>query len=188
MDQTAKTEIQPLLQAIALAARAHQGQMRKDRTTPYISHPFRVAMIVRNVFGVADLAVLTAAVLHDTLEDTTTDFDDLEVLFGQEVAGWAAALSKDKRLPFAEREDAYCRVLTEAPWQVQVCKLADVFDNLLDSDYLDGQSRLDRVRKTKRYLDAIQSQLKEPARAAWQTVSAMYRELESSLRNSKEEE
>src|SRR6266702_1696056 len=87
-----------LLEAIAFAARAHQGQLRKDQRTPYVSHVFRVCLIVRQVFGVDDASVLTAAVLHDTIEDTTTDFDDLAERFGATVAGWVAILSKDKRL------------------------------------------------------------------------------------------
>src|ERR1700730_1290393 len=72
----------PLLEAIAFAARAHRNQLRKDGETPYVSHVFRVCLIVRDRFGVADPQVLTAAVLHDTVEDTTTDFDDLEEIFG----------------------------------------------------------------------------------------------------------
>jgi len=66
-----------VLDAVSFAGRAHQGQLRKDRQTPYACHPFRVALIVRHAFGVDDPEVLAAAVLHDTIEDTTTDFDDL---------------------------------------------------------------------------------------------------------------
>ena len=93
-----------LLQAVALAARAHDGQLRKDGLTPYVSHPFRVCLVVREVFGFSDPRMLLAAILHDTIEDTTTDFDDLEAKFGPEIAEWVGKLSKDKRLPEAERE------------------------------------------------------------------------------------
>ena len=88
-----------VLDAIAFAARAHHGQMRKDGKTPYVSHVFRVAAVVRNVFGFDDPRMLATAVLHDTIEDTTTDFDDLEKHFGREIAEWVSLLSKDKRLP-----------------------------------------------------------------------------------------
>src|SRR3954467_8940035 len=93
-----------VLDAIAFAARAHRGQLRKDGQTPYVSHVFRVCLILHEVFAVADAEALTAAVLHDTVEDTTTDFDDLQKQFGAQVAGWVAALSKDKRRPEGERE------------------------------------------------------------------------------------
>src|SRR5437588_3817791 len=89
----------PLLEAIAFAARAHRPQLRKDGQTPYVSHVFRVCLVARHLFGVEASEVLTAAVLHDTIEDTTTDRDDLAEQFGETVAGWVALLSKDKRLP-----------------------------------------------------------------------------------------
>src|SRR2546421_13103378 len=108
--------VRPLLDAIAFAARAHRHQLRKDGQTPYASHPFRVCLVTRHVFGIDDPQVLTAAVLHDTVEDTTTDYDDLREHFGQEVAGWVALLSKDKRQPEPEREAAYVEQLVHAPW------------------------------------------------------------------------
>jgi guanosine-3',5'-bis(diphosphate) 3'-pyrophosphohydrolase len=162
----------PWLEAIALAARAHQGQLRKDRRTPYVSHVFRVCLIVRDVFGCADPAVLTTAVLHDTIEDTTTDYDDIAEGFGPEIAGWVAALTKNKSLPHDVREAAYAEVLAQAPWQVQVCKLADVFDNLTDSRGLSPEGRQRSLDNARRYLAALRSGLKPEAAAAWQLVAA----------------
>ncbi len=91
-----------LLRAISFAARKHDGQMRKDHQTPYVSHVFRVAMTVSQVFEIHDPEIIAAAVLHDTLEDTTADFDDLNQRFGKKIAGWVALLSKDKRMPETE--------------------------------------------------------------------------------------
>src|SRR5262249_51281109 len=87
-----------LLDAISFAARAHHRQWRKDGRPPSVSHVYRVAFVPRHVFGIDDPAILTAAVLHDTIEDTTSDFDDVEERYGAEIARWVAALSKDKRL------------------------------------------------------------------------------------------
>ena len=177
----------PLLEAIAFAARAHDGQTRKDGRTPYVSHVFRVCLIVRDVFGVSDPQVLAAAALHDTIEDTTTDFDEIEEQFGRDVAAWAAALSKDKRLPAEPREEAYCRTLAGSPWQVQVCKLADVFDNLLDMDYLPAAKRPDALRKKQRYLDALRANLAPEAAAACATVTRLAQELEAKLTAARKE-
>src|SRR5436190_896130 len=88
-----------LLEAISFAARKHQGQLRKDDRTPYFAHPVRVMMIVRDRWGITDPEVLAAAVLHDTIEDTTTDYDDVVKRFGPRVAQLVALLTKDKRLP-----------------------------------------------------------------------------------------
>ena len=125
-----------LLEAVSFATRAHHGQTRKDGRTPYVSHVYRVALITRHVFGIDDPAVLTAAVLHDTIEDTTTDFDDVARHFGVQIAGWVALLSKDKRQQEVPREETYRAGLAAAPWQVKVCKLADICDNLIDSKHL----------------------------------------------------
>jgi guanosine-3',5'-bis(diphosphate) 3'-pyrophosphohydrolase len=166
-----------LQEAVAFAARAHQGQRRKDGATPYASHVFRVCLIVRDLFGVADRRVLAAAVLHDTIEDTTTDHDDLAERFGPDVADWVAALSKDKRLPHAEREAAYCRALAGAPWQVQVCKLADVYDNLSDAGNQPEAGRARALENARRYLEALEEALKPEAAAAWRTVETWWREV-----------
>jgi guanosine-3',5'-bis(diphosphate) 3'-pyrophosphohydrolase len=170
----------PLLEAVSFAARAHQGQLRKDQKTPYASHVFRASLILRHVFGIEDAATLTAAVLHDTIEDTTTDFDDVKERFGPEVAGWVATLSKDKRLEDAPREKAYMAGLASAPWQVKVCKLADIFDNLMDSGHLSGQSRQRTLARSRAYLGALDSPALPPAVGrAFEIVQALVREVEA---------
>ena len=119
--------------AASMAGRSHEGQYRKDGVTPYVTHPFRVALIVRQLFGCDDDEVLAAALLHDTLEDTTTDYDELAAELGPRVAGWVALLSKDKRAPESERETVYFRGLRTAPWQVRLIKMADSLDNHTDA-------------------------------------------------------
>jgi guanosine-3',5'-bis(diphosphate) 3'-pyrophosphohydrolase len=171
-----------MLDAIAFAARVHQGQFRKDGATPYASHVFRVCLILRHVFGFDDPAMLIAGLLHDTIEDTTTDFDDLKSIFGQEVAGWVAILTKDKRLEDDEREKQYCAALAAAPWQVKACKLADVYDNLLDSSSLLAEKRQRAVTRARQYLAALdQPQLHERVRRAHQLVTRLLADVESTL-------
>jgi guanosine-3',5'-bis(diphosphate) 3'-pyrophosphohydrolase len=120
-------------QAAAFAARQHQGQLRKDGQTPYFAHPVRVALTVRHVFNVDDETALAAALLHDLIEDTTTDYDDLLEQFGKEVADAVAALTKDARLEHDQREAAYDHQLAQASWQARLVKLADVYDNFCDA-------------------------------------------------------
>ena len=91
MFDTDAKAMRPLLEAVAFAARAHQGKLRKDGATPYVSHVFRVCLVLRHVFGLEDRQALMAAALHDTVEDTDTDFDDLKATFGDEMAAWVAA-------------------------------------------------------------------------------------------------
>jgi guanosine-3',5'-bis(diphosphate) 3'-pyrophosphohydrolase len=157
-----------ILEAVAFAARAHHGQFRKDGRTPYASHVFRVCLVVRSVFGFDDPRMLVAALLHDTIEDTTTDFDDLAERFGPEIAGWVAALTKDKRLADDARESAYIRGLLAAPWQVQALKLADVYDNLTDVVNLPPEKRRRGVERAAAYYDALKvveaAEVRQPLR------------------------
>jgi len=134
--------------AASFAARFHQGQFRKDGRTPYVAHPFRVAMTVRDVFGADDPVALAAALLHDVIEDTTADYDDVEQHFGAAVGDVVAALTKDMRRPHEVREAEYDRQLAAAPWQARLVKLADVYDNV--SDCVDEAMRAKAIAKARR--------------------------------------
>lgn len=147
------TDASLLLNAISFAARAHRGQFRNDGQTPYASHPFRVCTILSRLFGVDDVETLAAAVLHDTIEDTKTDHDELSEHFGARVADFVAALSKDKRFPEEPREHAYHDGLAAAPVEVQLCKLADVYDNLIDSAGMDAKQRQKKIGKARQAIE-----------------------------------
>ncbi len=119
--------------AASYAAFKHRHQLRKDGKTPYIAHPFRVCMTIRQVFGCEDPAVLAATLMHDLIEDTTTDYDDIADRFGELVADLVAAMTKNATLPEARREPDYDAQLARADWRARLIKLADAFDNLSDS-------------------------------------------------------
>lgn len=159
-------------QAVSFAARAHRHQLRKDRDTPYIAHPVRVCLVVRHVFGIDDPVALATALLHDTIEDTTTDYDDLVGRFGAEVADGVAALSKDTRKPEAEREAAYLDQLLSGNWRVVVCKLADGYDNLSDFAALSPAGQAKQIGKVSEYLDALRPRVPAEARRAFEIVDA----------------
>jgi guanosine-3',5'-bis(diphosphate) 3'-pyrophosphohydrolase len=167
--------------AASFAARAHKHHFRKDGETPYFSHPVRVCIIVRQLFGFDDPKMLAAALLHDTIEDATTDFDDLAKEFGPIVARWVAALSKDSRLPENERETAYCNALRSAEWQVKVVKLADMYDNMNDSPNLDAKGRRKTVNKVRGYLNALRPDLPPEAEKALRLVEERRAALERAL-------
>jgi guanosine-3',5'-bis(diphosphate) 3'-pyrophosphohydrolase len=143
--------------AISFAARGHDGQLRRDEKTPYVAHPVRVALIVRHVFDVDDETAITAALLHDLIEDTKTDYDEIAEEFGSAVAAAVAAVSKDDRLPHDEREEQYDQQVAEACWQARLIKLADVYDNFCDSR--DDKERARAAEKARR---AILCAGKEP--------------------------
>jgi (p)ppGpp synthase/HD superfamily hydrolase len=167
--------------AAAFAARAHRHQLRKDNQTPYVSHVFRVCLVVRHVFGFEDPRMLAAALLHDTIEDTSTDCDDIIERFGPEVAMWVAALTKDMRLPHDEREAQYAKGLAEADWQVKVLKLADVYDNAGDCKNFPPGGRRKTLTKSRFYLDAVRAAIPPEAQHVVRLVEQHLAELESGL-------
>ena len=60
-----------ILKALRFSAEKHNDQRRRDsKSSPYINHPIQVAETLWRVGGIKDDAVLTAAILHDTIEDT----------------------------------------------------------------------------------------------------------------------
>jgi guanosine-3',5'-bis(diphosphate) 3'-pyrophosphohydrolase len=132
-------------EAVSYAARAHRNQLRKDGKTPYVAHVIRVALTVRVVFGCDDPVALQSAILHDTIEDTTTDYEDISERFGDAVAACVAVLTKNMALPEHEREAEYDSRLARATWQARIVKLADAYDNLCDvADF----SEKDKSKKT----------------------------------------
>lgn len=170
------SQLDKLLKAASFASRAHGGQLRKDGRTPYVSHPFRVALILSQLFRVTSSEVLAAAVLHDVVEDTATDYDEVAEKFGGQVADWVSFLSKDKRLEETEKEERYRNQLAEAPVEVKLIKLADIYDNLHDSAHLDRSKAQKSLDKAKAYMDVLRqdshSQLVMPLRLLDETIAA----------------
>lgn len=66
-----------LLATIEFAAARHRNQRRKDaEASPYINHRLQLAHVLATEAGVSDLKTLMAAVLHDTVEDTETSYEE----------------------------------------------------------------------------------------------------------------
>jgi guanosine-3',5'-bis(diphosphate) 3'-pyrophosphohydrolase len=169
-------QYRPLLEAVGFAARAHRHQLRKDGQTPYVAHVVRVCLIARHIFGIDDPEVLQAALLHDTIEDTATDYDDIADRFGNTTATTVATLTKDMRLPDDAREEAYCQGLETATDAVKICKLADIFDNLIDSKHLSPEGRQRTVARSRRYMQSLGENRSPMVDRAYRMVSQLIEE------------
>jgi guanosine-3',5'-bis(diphosphate) 3'-pyrophosphohydrolase len=127
------TAVGPLLAAANFAAQRHSAQRRKgDQRIPYINHPIEVARIIAEEGGVVIPAVLIAALLHDTVEDTETTIDEIAAQFGQEVASIVAEVTDDKNLPKHERKRLQVANASKKSVGAKVVKLADKTANLRD--------------------------------------------------------
>ncbi|HWT37705.1 MAG TPA: HD domain-containing protein [Paraburkholderia sp.] len=122
-----------LIRATAFAAYRHRNQRRKDAdASPYINHPIALADVLANEGDVADEAVLVAAILHDTIEDTETSMAELVAQFGEEAADIVAEVTDDKTLPKAERKRLQVELAPTISGKAKLVKLADKICNLRD--------------------------------------------------------
>ncbi len=126
-------DIDLIVRALSFAARKHRHQRRKDaEASPYINHPIELAEILVHEGGVRDPVVLSAAILHDTIEDTETTFDELVHEFGGRIAGIVAEVTDDTTLRKEERKRLQVERARRSSSEAKLVKLADKIDNLRD--------------------------------------------------------
>jgi guanosine-3',5'-bis(diphosphate) 3'-pyrophosphohydrolase len=128
--------VQELYQkAIKFAALKHKDQKYpSDENLPYLVHVCDVAMEVMIMAGQChgfDLAyAVQVALLHDTIEDTSTSFEEVEQLFGRDVAEGVLALTKNENLPKEQRMPDSLERIKKLRHEVWAVKLADRITNL----------------------------------------------------------
>ncbi|MEO7337706.1 MAG: HD domain-containing protein, partial [Caldimonas sp.] len=122
-----------LLSAISFAAGKHRNQRRKDvEAGPYINHPLELAHVLATEGGVTDVETLIAAVLHDTVEDTQTTYDELVQHFGRTVADVVQEVTDDKNLLKEQRKERQVEHAPHLSERAALVKLADKTCNLRD--------------------------------------------------------
>ena len=122
-----------LLAAISFAAAKHRNQRRKDvEASPYINHPLQLAHVLATEGGVSDVETLIAAVLHDTVEDTCTTYEELGQNFGRAVADVVMEVTDDKNLSKEERKERQVEHAPHLSERAALVKLADKTCNLRD--------------------------------------------------------
>lgn len=122
-----------ILKAIRFSAEKHNDQRRKDaRSSPYINHPIQVAEALWSVGGVRDEALLVAALLHDTIEDTDTTPEEIKDHFGEEVLGLVLEVTDDKSLPKEVRKQLQIETAIHKSPKAKILKLADKLCNIHD--------------------------------------------------------
>jgi guanosine-3',5'-bis(diphosphate) 3'-pyrophosphohydrolase len=122
-----------VLRAASFAAAKHRQQRRKDPdASPYINHPLAVAELLATVGSVTDVALLQAALLHDTIEDTLTTAEELEQEFGRDVRILVEEVTDDKNLPRSERKRLQIVHAPKISLRAQQLKIADHTCNIRD--------------------------------------------------------
>ena len=128
-----KAPVTTINRAYQVAAEAHHSQRRSSGES-YINHPLAVAQIVADI-GLDEVSV-TAALLHDAVEDTEITVGDVDREFGPEVAAIVDGVTKLERIRFDSREEQQAATMRKMlvamakDLRVLVIKLADRLHNM----------------------------------------------------------
>ena len=137
--------------AYGTAHAAHKGQVRKSGE-PFVYHPLATADILAELH--LDSTTIAAAILHDVLEDTDLTKQELEARFGEEVADIVDGVTKLKRLPAENLEEAQAESLRKMivamsrDVRVIIIKLADRLHNMRTLAYLKRENQLKKATET----------------------------------------
>jgi (p)ppGpp synthase/HD superfamily hydrolase len=125
------SDLSLVMRAADFAAHRHAGQRRKGVAgEPYVNHLLEVAALLAEAVGDNDAALIAAALLHDTLEDTDTEYEELAVRFGADIAALVAEVTDDKSLPKAERKRRQIESAPAASARAKLLKIADKTSNV----------------------------------------------------------
>src|SRR3954451_24253977 len=139
-----------LSRAFLFAAKAHAGQQRRSGED-FVIHPWGAAKILAELQ--LDEATLAAALLHDVVEDTEVDLEDIRVEFGDEIAKLVEGVTKLTRIQFQSREHAeaenYRKMIVAMAEDVRVIliKLADRMHNMRTIEYLGKQKQVQKAKE-----------------------------------------
>jgi GTP pyrophosphokinase len=140
-----------LTRAFDFAARAHDGQVRRSGQE-FIYHPWGAAKILAGLR--LDEPILAAALLHDTVEDTGVEIEDVRAEFGEEIAKLVEGVTKLTRVQFQSREHAEAEnyrklvIAMAEDLRVILIKLADRLHNLRTIEYMGKQTQVRKARET----------------------------------------
>lgn len=135
VDSAKTKEPRVIRKARKVGAKAHKGQIRKFDKEPYFKHPTRVASIVKKYKKSKEIdKLISAALLHDTLEDTNLDAKALKRKFGKTILSLVQELTSDKADMVekgGKRKYLAHKTQNMSSWAL-VIKLADRLDNVSD--------------------------------------------------------
>jgi GTP pyrophosphokinase len=138
-------------QAFVFACEHHADQRRKSGED-FIVHPVGVAKICAGMR--LDTPTLCAALLHDTVEDTTASLEEVQEAFGEEIANLVDGVTKLTGITFQSRDEAQAEnyrkmmVAMASDLRVILIKLADRLHNMRTISALAKNKQIDKARET----------------------------------------
>lgn len=148
-----EAEVSLIMKAYEYAAVAHSGQKRKSGE-PYIIHPIHVAYLLMTKYHLYDADAVCAALLHDTIEDTSTTYEDLGANFNEDIAKLVLGVTDSNKVSFSDKtaEERFnnANILRNMlkDFRIIYIKSADRFHNMSTLEYQDEQRRLNKAHQT----------------------------------------
>lgn len=137
--------------AYVLSEQAHDGQLRSSGE-PYFIHPEAVALILSDLS--MDDDTIIAGLLHDALEDTDMTFEELEELFGTNVAELIEGVTKLKKIKYKSKKENQAENLRKMVLamakdiRVVIIKLADRLHNMRTLEYMTRVKQIEKASET----------------------------------------
>lgn len=144
-------DLKVLERAYNLAKNAHEGQLRVSGD-PYIIHPLEVANTLAEME--LDCTSIIAALLHDTVEDTTCTIEQIRDIFGEEVAGLVDGVTKLEKIPYTTKQEQQVENLRKMflamakDIRVILIKLADRLHNMRTLKYMTPEKQIETAKET----------------------------------------
>lgn len=139
-------------EALLFAALKHEGQKMKQPNVGYVAHLQGVCLeavigCLNNNSDVNLQKVILLSLLHDTIEDTSANYEEISDLFGEDIANGVLALTKNCNLPHCEQmRDSLNRIKKESV-EVSIVKLADRLFNLKDIPIMWSADRVNEYKE-----------------------------------------
>ena len=150
-DYNAEADFDFLWRAYIFSQEAHQNQKRYSGA-PYLSHPLEVADILVDLN--MDITTIAAGLLHDVVEDTQVSLEEINNIFGEEVAMLVNGVTKLSKISFQTKEEAQAEnfrkmfLAIAEDIRVILIKLADRLDNMRTLKYMPAPKRLLKAQET----------------------------------------
>lgn len=195
--RTSEEQMERIRRGYEFAAEAHKTQKRRSGE-PYIIHPIAVATILAKELEMTDNTVI-AAFLHDVVEDTDHTIEEIQELFGEDVAKLVDAVTKRKKAnyEYSKQVDNYRQILESVHYDVRalLIKLTDRLHNMRTLDSMSAAKQMKIAGETDYFYAPLANRLGlYHIKTELENLSFQYRcpgdyeKLEEQLREEREEE